>query len=181
MRFDDLDYCVDLIERNQYPKIHDDIFLMCQGVKADTVLDLGCCHGLLSCRLATIFDKVIGLEPSDKYIRNAIPRDNVDYVRLGITMKTLGELKDVIAKNKVNLIVARRVIPEIWETGGFELVNGFVDTVHEADVKYIALEGRKPTKKPRNPLYNADRECEVMQGKYIVEDKYKNCRLLRRL
>ena len=181
MRFDDLDYCVSLISEGKYPKIHDDIFLMTKYVKASTVIDLGCCHGLLSHRLGTVYNKVIGVESSDKYLRNAIKRSNVEYKMMKIEMSTLDEMRRIIIQNGVQAVFARRVIPEIWETGGDALCEKFAQTLYDSGVQYIVLEGRKATKNPRNKLHNADKECAVFLGKYRTTEQYKDCRVLERI
>ena len=181
MRYDDLDYCVGLINKGQYPKIHDDIFTLARFIDATTVIDLGCCHGLLSHRLGTVYNRVIGIEASTKYLENVIPRDNVIYVQLRIDTDTLPNLKRIIIENGVGAIFARRVVPEIWETGGDALCAEFAKTLYESGIRQIALEGRKPTKNPRNRLHSADKECEVFAGMYRVAERYKGCRLLERM
>lgn len=180
MRFDDLEYCEDLIRKRQYPKIHNDIFTFTGLVNAKCVIDLGCCHGLLSCRLAEVYDKVIGIEPSEKYIGNVIRRKNVKYVHMGIAQSTLQDLRKIIIEENVTAIFARRVVPEIWETGGMKLCGEFAKTIYECGVEWIALEGRKKCKNPKNALYNADKECEVFRGIYSIQESYKDCRLLKR-
>ena len=180
MRYDDIEYCIELIKKKRYPKIHDDIFSLAKRINASCVVDLGCCHGLLSCRLADAFTHVIGIEPSETYLKNTVKKANVEYVHMKIEMDALDELRKVLTQKNVEAVFARRVIPEIWETGGMALCEALAKTFYSCGVKYVALEGRKKCKHPVNLLYNADRECEVFDKMYHVEYAYRNCRLLVR-
>jgi hypothetical protein len=83
----------------------------------------------------------------------------------------------------VTLVVARRVFPEIaaaasWPTDGLALVSWLGDSLIDAGVKAIALEGRVPVKNARNPLWNADLEVEALGDTWKLVDSYRNCRWL---
>ena len=180
MRFDDDGYLKQYYQSHVYPKIHDDIFELHRYIPVKNVIDLGCCTGLLSRRLADKYDFVLGIEINKKYLDKAVKAHNIKYLNFGIQNDTLIDLNDAIKKYGIRAIFARRVIPEIYETGGFKLVNDFIDTVFKAGIEYIAIEGRKSTRNAVNPLYSIGQEGVVFDKKYDCVYQYKNCRLLKR-
>ena len=180
MRFDDDEYLKQYYQLNIYPKIHDDIFELHKYVPVENVIDLGCCTGLLSRRLADKYKMVVGIEINKRYLDKAVKAPNIMYFNYGIEKDTLVKLNETIKKYGIRAIFARRVIPEIYETGGFKLVHDFIDTVFKAGVEYIAIEGRKSTRNAVNPLYSIDKEGVVFDRKYDCVMQYKNCRLLKR-
>ena len=181
MRFNDEGHINNVLRHGKYPKIHDDIFHISKYVLADNVMDFGCSTGLLALRLSTRFENVVGVDASFVAVSKAIEKENVSYRGLKITEDTIDELKLMLVQNKITGLFARRIIPEIWETGGQELVNSLVDAFYNSGVEYIAVEGRKPVKNPKNVLHNVDKEIEVFKGKYRVVAVHKNCRVLRKI
>lgn len=180
MRFDDDGYLKQYYECGTYPRIHDDIFELSKFMPVENVIDLGCCTGLLSKRLSEKYKLVVGIEISKKYLQKAIKANNIKYLNFGIQEETLVDLNETIRHYDIRGIFARRIIPEIYETGGFKLVNDFVDTIFKAGIEYIALEGRKSNKNAVNPLYSIDKEGDIFNRKYICIHRYKNCELLKR-
>lgn len=180
MRFDDDEHLKAYHERGEYPKIHDDIFSLNRFVKVDNVVDLGSCTGLLSRRLADKYKLVIGIEPSKKYVEKAIQGDNIKYINMGINEDTLGEFAKAIRDNNIKAVYARRVVPEIYETGGMELVRSFITALYDTGVEYVILEGRKSTKKAKNPLHSIDEEVKMFDKLYFPTVKYRNCQILKR-
>lgn len=178
MRFDSDEYLERYYRLGEYPRIHDDIYCLDGYVRGLNVLDIGCCYGLLSARLADTHGVVVGIEPNAKYLSKAIRRDNIHYVRLAVTEDTLPELAKILRKYDIQAAYMRRVIPEIWETGGYALVNGLIGTLAINNVGRIVIEGRKTTRNHVNPLYKVDKEIEVC-GKYYGEiARLKNCAVL---
>lgn len=180
MRFDDDGYIEQFKSTGRYPKIHDDIFSMSEFVPANVVIDLGCCTGLLSHRLSKKYRLVVGVEPSHKYIEKAIQKDNIKYVNMGITEETLSSFKQLIKEFGVDAIFARRVIPEIFETGGFQLCSDFIKTIYDAGVKYIVIEGRKSNRNAKNPLHSIAEEAKIFDRWYVCVKTYNNCQILKR-
>lgn len=180
MRFDDDDYLKQFYEKREYPKIHDDIFSMSEYVPARNVIDLGCCTGLLSHRLACKYNSVVGIEPSEKYLAKAIQKDNITYVNMAILEETLPELKQIIKTYDIQAVFARRVVPEIYESGGMDLVKKFIATLYDAGVQYVVLEGRKSNKNAVNPLHSIAEEARIFDRWYLCSMNYKNCQILKR-
>lgn len=181
MRFDDDAYLMRYYDSGEFPRIHDDIFMLAKGMRCKRVIDLGSCTGLLSARLATVFERVYGIEGNDKYISKRIVKDNITYKKMYVTPETLPELARLIKSNGITGVVARRVIPEIQETGGVKLCRDLARCLHDAGIEQIALEGRKSNRNAVNPLYSIDKEIEVFSGFYGLEERRKNCAMLRRI
>lgn len=180
MRFDDDKYVDNFMNYGEYPKIHDDIYYLDKYVKGLPVLDIGCCKGLLSVRLAQSHDVVVGIESNSSYFNKAIHHDNVKYYHIKIDLDTLTDVAGVIKEHGIKCVFARRVFPEIYETGGLELVHTLSNVLHENGVEYIVLEGRKPSKNAKNKLYSIEREIAALDNRYDCVKRYKNCALLER-
>lgn len=164
--YDDLEYVDDLIENGQYPSIHDDIFALHELVGATNVLDVGCCHGLLSHRLGTVYDNVVGIEPSEEYCENLVHKDNVTYYNFEICDENLFMLYVILRKHDIDGVFCRRVISEIYSTGGEELVEDFVNCLVECGVEYVALEGRVKFSNSTHPLDCSDKEVAFFLDDY---------------
>lgn len=181
MRFDDDKHLIEYYKYKQYPKIHDDIYNVSRKINPNNnVIDLGCCFGLLSDRLASHFNKVIGIESNYSYLERAIKNPKISYFNLKVTDESIADFENLIKREYIKVLVARRVIPELYETGGFELLYLFIKMLYNNKIEYIVLEGRKPTKLATNPLSNIDKEASIFNKYYKLEYKYKNCALLRR-
>lgn len=178
MRFDSDKHLERYYGLGVYPKIHDDIYYLDRYVRDLNVLDVGCCYGLLSARLADTHKVVVGVEPSARYLSKAIRRDNIHYMRMAITEDTLPELSKILREYNIQAAYMRRVIPEIWETGGYALVNGFIGTLAVNNVQRIVVEGRKTTRNHINPLYKVEKEIEACGKYYGVIARFRNCAVL---
>lgn len=180
MRFDDDEYLKNFYERGIYPKIHDDIFSLDRFVVGTNVIDLGCCTGLLARRLVPTHGKIIGIECNENYLSKAVRHEKIKYVNLKIEANKLGELADLIQRNNIECIYARRVIPEIYETGGFELVSALAETLFNSCIRYLVIEGRKSNRNAVNPLFNLEKELTAMSKYYYVTERAGNCAVLKR-
>lgn len=180
MRFSDDKYVQDYLVHGKFPKIHDDIFSMSRYVQAECVIDLGACTGLLSARLAGVYNKVIAIEPNENYISRGVTKDNILNVNMGIkTDEDLKELGELCRQNHVQCVFARRVIPEIWDAGDVELVQKLAKTLATENVDYIVLEGRKSSVNCKNHLHSIAQEVRMFEKYYTVVEAYNNCRILK--
>lgn len=179
MRFNDNEYLHAYYKDGSFPHIHDDIYIASTQIKIGVAIDIGCCFGLLAARIANDCEKVIGIDISEAYLQKAVKHPKVEYLKLGVDKKSIDRLSYLLQSKRVDTVIARRVIPEIYETGGFELCNEFCDTLAKCGVKYIVLEGRKSNSKAVNPLKNADEEVKAMSRHYQLVGSYKNCRILK--
>lgn len=180
MKFDDDKYVEEYYHTGRFPKIHDDIFTLAALLPGRNVLDLGCCKGLLSKRLSTVCNLVVGIDGSKSYLDKAVPDSKVKYYCTKVVKETLPFIVSLIKKHDISMIVARRVIPELCETGGMQLVNDFVKSVYDSGVEYIVLEGRKKCHNPTNPLSSIDLEVKAFSSMYSVVNTHKDCRTLKR-
>ena len=178
MRFSDYAYVEDYLEHGKYPKIHDGIFALDRFIPRCNVLDLGCCTGLLSLRLADVHPLVVGVEPSTTYISKAPEKGNVRYVVMGISSETLVSFGELISENRIEAVFARRVLPEISECGGVELVTSLAETMRGAGVKYLAIEGRKPRGNAVNRLSSIDDEILAVNRQYKIIRRCGDCVLM---
>lgn len=165
----------------EFPHIHDDIFAISSGLMGENVIDLGCCTGLLAIRLASRNNLVIGIDSNAESIDKCIDKSNVKYRHLCVSLATLSDFLELVDKYHISTIYARRVIPELFETGGMELVDAFIKACHEHGVNRFVLEGRKDRKGSKNPLSCVQKEVDAMRGLYSVEKTYKQCRIMKRV
>lgn len=168
MQYDDLQYIKDLKENGKYPKIHDNIFSLHKYVPVDNVLDLGCCHGLLSHRLGQVYKEVVGIEPSKKYCENLQMKENVHYYNFELNKKNILLFNKVLKKHNIQGIFCRRVLSEVYTTGGDELIKLLKDRLIKNNVNYIALEGRVDMKNAVHPIKNTEKEIEYFIDYYEV-------------
>lgn len=103
-------------------------------------LDLGACFGLLGAAVQTLRPKavVIGVERSASAIELAqkygLP---CQLVRMHVSRETVTELAGLIRKFKLNTVIARRVLPELWGgdlEGGPHVRQDFARCWHSAGV-----------------------------------------------
>lgn len=179
MKFDDDNYVSEFYRNGNFPKIHDDIFFLASHVRGRNVLDLGCCKGLLSKRLSSINTFVVGIDASKSYLDKAVKGDNIKYVNTKVTEETLPAIAGLIKEYGITVLVARRVIPELCETGGMALCTKFAKLLAEYGVEYVVLEGRKKCANPTNPLSSIEMELKVFEPYFNVIETHKDCRLLK--
>lgn len=178
MRFDDIAYVSEFLRFGKYPAIHEPIFAMDKYLPVGNVLDVGCCTGLLSHRLATRHNLVLGIEPNGRYLENAVKKSNVVYLKQAISIEELPNIRNAIQKYRINIAYCRRVFPEIYDTGGMNLVREFIRTLAECGVKYVVLEGRKYSIKSVHKLCRIDLEVKCFEGFYKEIMRNADCSLL---
>lgn len=174
MRFNSSDHLSAWKQTNRFPKIHDKIYkFIIEQSNGSRFLDLGACHGLLTQRLNIEKFKWVafGVEENNKYIEDGkLAGITAQILNLKITTDTLNVLVDYITKNKINTIVARRVLPEIWGNdinGGRE----FAKKIYDAGIKEIFIEGRIETKNAINKLCCINNEINLLSPIYKLEHK----------
>ena len=101
-------------------------------------------------------------------------------VNLKINSDNLNKLKDIILNNNIEVIFARRVFPELYGTGGIELIDSLCDMFNNCNIQYIVIEGRRPVRNAKNPLNTLDEEIKHFSKFYVQHKKYKNCCILKR-
>lgn len=182
MRFDSVEHLETFNKTGEYPKIHDDIFKLIKSKELSackTAVDIGCCVGLISSRLVTEgYESVVGIEGNKNYIEKAIKDERISYKNYYVCGDTLDRLKEDTVG--IDVVIARRVFPEISEGGGVEIIKTISKLLHDNGVKYIVLEGRKKVSKPTNKLYTAKIEAMYLSEFYKPVSAYKDCILLKK-
>lgn len=180
LRYNSDEHIINFKKTGQYPKIHDDIIKLGSEVPSKVVMDLGCSIGLLSHRLSNTNDLVLAIEPSREALAKTIPKENIRYYNFKIQQNTLKDIALLIRKYNVDTIYARRVISEIYTTGGYSLVYALSDVFYKANIKHIILEGRVESSRSVHKIKNTDKEIELFSKNFKVYKRYKNCAILIR-
>ena len=171
-RFNSEDHLARYIEFGEFPSIHRPMVEAVQWACPDDArfLDLGACFGLLGAAVQTLRPKavVIGVERSASAIELAqkygLP---CQLVRMHVSRETVTELAGLIRKFKLNTVIARRVLPELW---GGDLEGGrmFAKTLRDAGIRQVLLEGRRPTGAPKSPLSTVELESAMLSPHFKV-------------
>jgi len=155
-------------DKGQFPAIHDAIFAqVSQHAKGRSFCDLGACTGLLTRRLATIDGaKVCGIEGNPRFIASGREHGiDMPILALKVSQRTFGEFSDFIERHKVDVLVARRVMPELW---GEDLDGGvaFSSLLASLGVREIFIEGRIYSDRSTNALAKLETELRLFAAEY---------------
>lgn len=175
--YNDQKYIDDFLNTGHYPKIHDNIFTLIAQLKDEcsSVLDIGCSIGLLTARCHDIYPVCVGIEPFKPDFGRII-KDKAIYLNVDASLHNLGE---IIRRYKTDLIICRRVLPEICNAVGTEGVKQIIELFHILKVKYVVLEGRVYSKRSNHTLCNLQKELQLFNGFYQLVKQYKNCAIMR--
>lgn len=179
MSYDSVEYLNNFKKTKEYPKIHNDIFKLHTLVKVDNVLDLGCCYGLLTYRLAEVYKNVIGIESNKKYAKYFIKKENIHYYNFKIDMGHIFSFNKILKDNNIQAVYCRRFIPLLYEQGGFELLHYFKECLYQNNVKFIIIEGRFEFPGSKHIFKNCDNECEYFIDKYELICRWRNSGVLK--
>ncbi|QFG05747.1 methyltransferase [Bacillus phage 035JT001] len=180
MKYNDQQRIDDFNKYGVFPEIHDDIIEVVKRLPPEPTVDIGASVGLLSVRLGKYMTRVIGVEGNVNDFSRAVKGDNVFYLNYYLDSKKMRTFGKLLKCSNVKYAVARRVFPEIYDKGGLALVQAIGETLYNAGVEKIILEGRVRAANSKHILRDADRECEALKGFYEMEWKYKNVRQLKR-
>jgi hypothetical protein len=169
MRFNSPEHLDTWKRRGRYPSIHDAVcdaaFAFMRGSR---LLDLGCSYGLLGARIAKENGQGIpvGIEADQSVIDAG--RDagvEIGYHQLRVGGETLSELASIIELERVDVMIARRVLPELF---GHEVLVGsvFAQKMAAAGIKEMFVEGRVVSARSTNALASIDAEVAMLAGSY---------------
>lgn len=183
MRFNDEQHINDFKAHGTYPRIHDDIYTLDKHIPASHVLDIGCSIGLLTARLAEKHDIVVGIDSDIKAVQKAreIRKPNVTLYGCKINNETIDEIERILKDHNINVIYARRVLPELTDAGGLSLIEKLVTMFYTQKVKYVVLEGRQRRRNAMHVMKDIDKEVSRFMGLYKPIEKFKECVLLERI
>lgn len=169
MRFNSSQHLLQWQENGTFPGIHRPMLEAIRWAGTGTrYLDLGACHGLLGAAVAMFPPAyVIGIEASREAIGLAqLAGVPVQIIAMRIDTGKLPDLAGIIKRHRIDTVIARRVLPELW---GHDLPGGreFARTLHGAGIKQVFVEGRRASPQARNPLDCIDREVAIMAPWFI--------------
>lgn len=149
----------------RFPAIHDDMAAAALNlVRGTRFLDLGCGFGLLGARIAKAAGEhvCIGVE-ADKSVIEAGTAAGVRtvYHHLRLTAETLDQFVSIVRCHGINVILARRVMPELF---GEDTTLGvrFACAMYHAGVKEMLVEGRVVSARSTNALASIDHEIAML-------------------
>ena len=165
MQFNDLGYVQDYRATGKLPAIHDHIWRVYKEhvPKFMHVVDLGCCTGLLAVRFAHDGAKVRGIDCNQTFLNNAVTESGVMHTCVKITPETI---ESALWNVKKQLVVARRIIPEI-SCEEFGTIVTIAKKMHAAGC-HVLLEGRKYSKRS-TAVFN----CIEIEVEAFVQAGYK--------
>lgn len=177
-RYDADVYLAEFSRCGRFPAIHDTIVgLVADRLRGSRVLDLCCSTGLLGERLRRlqVADHVFGVDEDMDAIRKGQQAGvRIEFVRLSVKAATLPDLASLVRSNGITAVVARRCLPELL--GGLPELDGpFADTLADAGVCEIFLEGRVVGPRAVNRLKSIDDEVRAMSGRFVPMAHRRAC------
>lgn len=161
-----------------FPAIHNDIFSYAASYLTTTrVLDLCCSYGLLGQRMVTfgLVDFACGVDAEMDTIEAAKAAGiTIPLYGLKITPETLDQFISIIREHKVNGIIARRCISELFPLQPAWAIQ-FADAVREAGVLEFILEGRAIVPKPTHPIPTIAEEVACLVSAYREANRTGQC------
>ncbi|MDC7784791.1 hypothetical protein PQJ75_00800 [Rhodoplanes sp. TEM] len=168
MRFDDPGYLA-AWRAGRYPRIHDAIFEMAVVYMRGTrVLDLGCSYGLIGDRLVRngMAEFVVGVDADEAVLAQG--RDagvSGTLYSLRVTEETLPELIELVSSRRLDVLVARRVLPELFGEN-VQLGRRFAHELRAAGIREVFVEGRVASVRSVNALRSIDEEVDLLSEAY---------------
>ncbi|MCU0439327.1 MAG: 50S ribosomal protein L11 methyltransferase [Raineya sp.] len=166
------------------PAIHNDMGVLLDNFLRDgeVCMDLGSCTGLLGVRaIRAGAKKVIGIEASKRYIEKAINHPNIEYHNMHVAKETLDDISDLIVRNKVTSILARRVIPEIAAHCSVGTIYDLSRMFNNLGIQKIFIEGRVLVENAKSHFSSIEKEIEAFSTYYKVTSHSKNAYLLTKI
>ena len=156
-----------------FPEIHLPLCtFVAENASGVRMLDLCACYGLLGARLKRLIGvDVWAVEGNPSFIAAAqaagVP---VAMIQLRITRDTLPQLADIITGNRIQTVVARRALPELW---GNDLEGGmvFAEMLRNCGVEEVFIEGRVKTPGAVNSLPTVAEEIKLLSPSFTPRVK----------
>jgi hypothetical protein len=181
----------------RFPKIHESLFnLIAETWQGGSFMDVCCSTGLLGQRIATKLGcPCVGVEgDADAIARGKAHGVTLSVRRLEIEPRTMSAFERILDDHKVNTLVARRCISELFAEGVHlghttvvqtALKEGFAETFVNAllrhNVDEVYLQGRAKHAGSRHVIPNLDAELEFFLPQYEVHVRRGECAYLRRV
>lgn len=187
-RFNSEEYLTNWRAKGQFPKIHDALFNMIAAEALGTSgLDLCCSTGMLGTRLIEKLGwRCVGVDADKDAIALSesfgLPMPIRNMV---IDDQTLPELVGLLERNRVEVLVARRCLCDVFcpsrsgDPGGFGF--RFVDALAGAGIRECFVQGMANVGRSTHPIPNIDAEVAFFTGRYRVVRKVGEVAYLRKL
>jgi hypothetical protein len=170
VRFNSPEHLLAWRDTGRFPAIHDAIANMAvANMRGRVLMDLGCSYGLLGHRIAQEMGgevTVIGVEVDAKVIAAAEEACvGVRFHTFKVERASLQELRALAIHYRVDTIVARRILPELF---GDDRPAGvtFASDMAASGVWEMFIEGRVATVNAVNPLRSIADEVDLVAGSY---------------
>lgn len=168
MRFNSIEHLQAWQKTRQFPAIHFAIAgVVSAYCKGDRFLDLCCSFGLLGQRIKHESGAfVMGIDAdADAIAKGKAAGIDIPLINMKVLPSTQNDLVQILDVNRINSIVARRALPELF---GNDPAFGqdFVNAVADAGVKEFVIEGRAATRNATNALSSIDKEVALLSGRY---------------
>jgi hypothetical protein len=184
MRYNDQHYIDEFLATGKLPDIHKDFRSVIENFASEPepALDLGCSIGMIMIALSQARQgaPVIGIEPNQKdwgkcsHVLSQMPKRDQEFhlyhYEIGYDWETL---RNILDQHKPTLVTARRVLPEISETG-LHNINKLAGLLCLKGVKKLIIEGRIPTTNPSSKLPTLVKELVELEPYFIEKHRYKN-------
>lgn len=171
-RFDSQEYLDDWKLAGRWPSIHDEIAgLVARTVgsvlNVHVVCDVCCSSGLLAARIQSLTGvTAIGVDVDRRAL--AAGRDAgvpVELFELALAPATLPTFGALLTEHRVNGLVMRRCLPELFGSSGVldvPFLQAFSDTAVTAGVGRLWVQGRVPSSKATNALPRLEDEVAAL-------------------
>lgn len=181
--FNDPQILEDWRVNHRWPAIHGKIAAAAQMfIRGPRVLDLCCSFGLLGQRLLKTcpnVEKVIGVDCDDRAMGlGRAAGIAVDMHSMKITPDTVHLLYDLIKREGITTIVARRAFPELFGEN-HQFGRDFAISCNHFGVRELLLEGRVESRRSSNSLCGIDLEVELVRGSYELTGAFEKCAYLQ--
>lgn len=183
MRFNDEGYLKDYL-KGKFPVIHDDLFtLLSNRSRGDSFCDLCGNSGMLGQRIIDEMRSPCILVEGDP---NAIAMANkyatsIPKYHLRVSKETYPELRRLFGLHKVDTLVARRCISELFTAPDDPDRILWADMLAEVGVREVFLQGRAPVKTATHPLPSVNEEIQIFLSRFKVHYQEKQLAYLRLL
>lgn len=173
-RFDSPEYLTEWRDTGRYPQIHEPIWnaLAATVAPGARVLDLGACTGLLTARLNAAGYLATAAEGNRESYAAGLEAGTWGEAPVWfnyVTPATLLGFESMLAERAIEVILARRVFPEVYDGMGGNFL-AFAEVLAASGVHTIILEGRKASARTVHPLGNASREVAALWGTWKVAE-----------
>ncbi|RTL28020.1 MAG: class I SAM-dependent methyltransferase [Rhodocyclaceae bacterium] len=169
-----------------FPTIHDDIFTMfVSNVLGQSVLDLGCCFGLLGERIARAGWRAVGVDALAWQLdKGRAAGVTIPLFQLKVGENTLADLLRLVAEHAVDTVVARRSLCVILagkqkHEANEPLAAALARGLAERGVRELVIQGMAPDPRAVAALKSVDDEIAILAPAFALAQRRGEVAYLR--